>query len=178
MSRMHVIIDGNNLLYAMHEHAPVPHVGRETLFRAVDRWARTHQNKVTLVFDGPKPRTGLAQQMTSSRVNVQFSAPETADDVIIRKIKKASHPTTIRVVTSDSVISHAARYRRCAHTKCAAFVAELFPADRADQPQPLAAPEEKPANLSPDDVNHWLDEFGLDIEEPPFDGHDAMTDDL
>ena len=56
--------------------------------------------------------------MTSRRVEVQFSAPETADDIIIRAVKKASKPRAIRVVTSDSVIGHAARYRRCTHTDC------------------------------------------------------------
>ena len=33
----HVIIDGNNLLHAMHEHAPIPHVGRETLVKIIER---------------------------------------------------------------------------------------------------------------------------------------------
>ena len=39
----HVIIDGNNLLFAMYEHAPVPNIGRETLVRTVERWARNRE---------------------------------------------------------------------------------------------------------------------------------------
>ena len=38
-----VVIDGNNLLYAMREHAPIPNVGRETMVRIIERWAKTHE---------------------------------------------------------------------------------------------------------------------------------------
>ncbi len=122
----HLIIDGNNLLHAMHAHAPIPNVGRETLVRLIERWATPRSERVTLVFDGPVPRGGLARQMRSKRMAVRFSAPLTADDVIVELVKTAVYPTALRIVTGDNAIRLEASYRRCVCTGDAEFVRELF----------------------------------------------------
>ncbi len=88
----HVIIDGNNMLYAMHAHAPIPSVGRETMVKVIERWARRGTDEVTLVFDGPEPIGGLSRQMASSRITVRFSAPKSADDIIVALIHRARDP--------------------------------------------------------------------------------------
>ena len=171
----HVIIDGNNLLHAMHAHAPVPTVGRETLVKIVEQWARAGDDDVTLVFDGAVPRGGLAQQMASSRITVRFSAPDTADDVIVRMVHASPHPTSIRVVTSDTAIRREARYRRCADTDAVTFVAELYPDARASGPPSRKGAAEKPRNVSPQETQEWLETFGLAGEDDEsFDGQDAM----
>lgn len=159
----HVIIDGNNLLHAMPAHAPLPAVGRETLVRVVERWAARSEGdvaSVTLVFDGPRPQSGMARQMSSDRVSVRFSAPITADDVIVELIQKAFRPDELRVVTSDSAIRHEARLRRCRCTDAAAFARELFatPAPSSPGVDPSA---EKPSTVSESEVREWLDAFGL-----------------
>jgi predicted RNA-binding protein with PIN domain len=170
----HVVIDGNNLLHAMHDHAPIPNVGRETLVRIIERWARQGDNDVTLVFDGPTPHGGLADQMRSSRIKVLFSSPQTADDVIVAMIHRAPRPDTVRVVTSDTAIRHEAGLRRCLHTYAVAFVHELFATE--DQPhRPTQASPEKPRNVSPEEAKEWMELFGIDDDDQPFDGHDAMT---
>lgn len=170
----HVIIDGNNLLYAMHAHAPLPHIGRETLVRVIDRWARLGSCKITLVFDGPTPRGGLSKQMTSSRIAVRFSAPATADDVIIAMVECARDHSDIRVVTSDKAIAHEARRNRCRHTNAVAFVAELFPSDR--QSPPRAQPrQEKPQPPAGDQIQEWIDLFDIEGDQPLTD-LDAMSD--
>ncbi len=171
----HIIIDGNNLLYAMRAHAPLPAVGRETLVKILERWVQEHNAVVTLVFDGPVPAGGLAKQMTSSYMAVKFSGPATADDVIVAMIKQAEQPTMARVVSSDTAIRHAARHRRCQTTDAAAFIAELFPPQQAS-PTPTSStqPDEKPEIVSPNETDKWLDIFGVDDDEP-FNGHDAIT---
>lgn len=171
----HVIIDGNNLLHAMHDHAPVAHVGRETLVRVVERWAHKTEDRVTLVFDGSMPREGLARQMMSSRITVEFSGPVTADDVIIQMVHRAGKPGTIRVVTADTAIRHEAKRRRCKHTHSAAFVGELYPNQERAQ-RPVAAPDEKPPDPSPDETQEWLDMFKIDGRNGPDDQVDAMFD--
>ena len=161
----HVVIDGNNLLYAMHEHAPVPAVGRETLVKVIERWARRGDDRVTLVFDGAAPRGGLSKQMSSSRITVRFSVPVTADDVIVDLVQRAEDAPSIRVVTSDTAISHEARLRRSRHTDSVAFVKELFagPADNGPRFKPASEPaKEKPDEMSPEEVREWLDLFGAD----------------
>jgi hypothetical protein len=171
----HTIIDGNNLLYAMHAHAPLPHVGRETLVRIIDRWAQTGDDKVTLVFDGPTPREGLAKQMASDRIDVRFSAPETADDVIVSMIHAVKDPMAVRVVSSDTAIGREARYRRCRHTDAVGFTYELFAAEKTPTPH-APVRNEKPDKISPEERRQWLELFGLDDGEgEPLEGHGGMT---
>ncbi len=161
----HVIIDGNNLLYAMHEHAPLPAMGRETLVRVVSRWAGGHADKVTLVFDGPSPRDGLARQMLSSRIIIKFSAPDTADDVIVSMIRKVRQAGGVRVITSDTAIAHEAKARRCNHTGSVEFVHEMFRHKPPSHPKgvtPQPHESDKPAAPSEVSTDDWLKFFGLD----------------
>lgn len=157
-------------------HAPVPSVGRETLVRVVERWARKGNDKVTLVFDGPVPRGGLAKQMTSPRVLVKFSRSVTADDVIIEMVHRSSRPGTIRVVTSDTAVRHEAKHRRCRHTDSVTFVGELF-APQEGPPAP-APPEEKPGEVSAQDREQWLELFDIDHDDPGRDYDRQLPDDI
>src|SRR3990170_1885636 len=115
----HVIIDGNNLLHAMREHAPITAVGRETMVRLIERWSRGSGSSVTLVFDGPPPRGGFNKQLSPDGLTVRFSAPATADDLIVAAIGDEKNPTRLRVVTSDTAIRHTAGYRKCPCTDSA-----------------------------------------------------------
>lgn len=172
-----VIIDGNNLLHAMHAHAPLPTIGRETLVKVVERWAGQSDNDVTLVFDGPTPREGLAKQMTSRRITVRFSAPMTADDIIVAMIQRAKDPGRVRVVTGDTAIRREVRYRRCLHTDVVSFITELFPGKGETRP-PQRSAAEKQDKVSPQETREWLDMFGYeDDESEPFDGYGAMGND-
>ncbi len=170
----HIIIDGNNLMHAMHAHAPGPHTGRETLVRLLERWARTHDHNVTVAFDGSVPRGAIAKQMKSPRLTICFSGSETADDVIIRMVHQSKIPASIRVVTTDSVIRHEAKYRRCACTRSEDFVAELCPPAKA-APQSVATEQEKPASPSSAEAERWLDVFDVPPDPESLDGLDAMN---
>ena len=167
----HVIIDGNNLLHTLREHAPIAAVGRETMVRLIERWEKTSGCEVTLIFDGPAPRGGLNKQLSPEGLRVRFSAPATADDLIVAMIRDEKDPTRLRVVTSDKAIRHAAGYRKCRCTDSVSFVGELFPPERASQAAPQL-PDEKPAEVQPDDAERWKQAFGGD--DAPFDGFEAM----
>ena len=173
---MHVIIDGNNLLHAMHAHAPVPYVARETMVKLIERWASRGSDDVTLVLDGATPRDGLAQQMTSSRIVVTFSSPQTADDVIARLVRKAPDPGRVRVVSGDTAMRYEARLRRCRHTDAVDFIDELFPRQGRPVPEPdiPESSSEKPEALGPEETDEWLEIFEIQDEDEPFDGYDGM----
>lgn len=171
----HVIIDGNNLLHAMHAHAPIPSVGRETLVKIIERWARGGADEVTLVFDGPEPPGGLSRQMTSRYMTVRFSAPRSADDIIVSLIQRARDPGVVRAVSSDTAIRYEAQRRRCRCTDSVRFVAELFGKAAPPPATDGAAPEDKPAAGMPADTQSWIEAFGIEIDEEPFDGYDAMN---
>ncbi len=171
----HIIIDGNNLLHAMHAHAPIPLVARETMVKVIERWARLGSEEVTLVFDGPVPRGGMSKQMASSRIAVRFSAPKSADDILVDIIDRSRDPGTMRVVSSDTAIRHAARARRCVDTDSVTFVHEIF-AKPDDRRKIADKPGEKPGKLSKTETDEWLEIFGMDDkdEDEPFDGFNAI----
>lgn len=160
MDRRHVVIDGNNLLFAMREHAPVPSVGRETMVKIVERWAQRGSDDVTLVFDGAAPHGGMSRQMSSPRITVRFAAPRSADDVIIDMIESCGRPDLVRVITADGAIGHAARARRCGHTRSPLFVRELFAPPDTNRVTEIANPE-KPEQESRDEREQWLRAFDV-----------------
>ncbi len=169
-----VLIDGNNLMHSMHVHAPIPHVGQETLVKIVERWARDGNDAVTIVFDGRPARRELERQLASKRIEVRFSAPATADDVIIAMIQRERDPAALAVVTDDTAIRHEARRRGCDHLNTIPFIAELFPsAPRSERSQP-ANIADKPEAVSNEEKKHWVDVFDDGIDDEPFEGSDAM----
>lgn len=171
----HTLIDGNNLLHAMHDHAPVPHVGRETLVRHVERWAHRVDKQITLVFDGAGPKGPFAKQMASRRINVVFAAPRSADDVIVELLSQSRQPLTVSVVTDDTAIAHEARRRRANHVGCRAFIDQMFtetgPADEPLRPQNQGLPDspEKPPTVSKQEADEWVELFreGFDLPDDP-----------
>ncbi len=171
---VHFLIDGNNLWFAMHQHAPVPNVGRETLVRIIDRWAKERGVRATLFFDGPTPRGDLARQMSGAAVTVRFSGQRTADDLIVEALEQIGDPASVCVVSDDTAILHAARYRRCGVQEASRFVIELFP--RAPAAPPRVGPTaEKPEVVPRPQADAWLRDFGYapDADET-FPGADAM----
>jgi len=157
----------------MHEHAPVPTIGRETLVRIVERWARMGNDDITVIFDGPKPRGGMAIQLASPRIGVQFSAPQSADDIIVAQVKRTRNPGQMRVVSSDTAIQYEAKLRRCQTTDCISFIHELYPPQQNKGSS--STKNAKPSKPLSQNADEWLDYFGIDKgKEEPFDGYDAM----
>jgi predicted RNA-binding protein with PIN domain len=69
------------------------------LVERLDRWAATHGEHVTVVFERP-PATAI----TSSVIEVAYApmaAANSADDQIVRLVQADARPHEIRVVTSD-----------------------------------------------------------------------------
>lgn len=159
---MHYLIDGNNLLFACRRVADAP--GRQTLAARVGQWARSEKLAVTLVFDGAAPNPALLRQMQSADVELIFSAPRSADDVIEDRISAARIPADLCVISDDKAILSAARHRRCPVRTSEAFATNLFQTPRpATMPsQDSEVPADKPEAAGRGDTQQWLKEFGLD----------------
>lgn len=174
----HIVIDGNNLLYAMRALSSRPVIGRETLVRVIERWAAGRQGEVTVVLDGPRPRGGIGDQYRSRESTVLFSGTTTADEVIADQIARTPGASLL-VITSDKALGHLARFHHCGHMTAGAFV-ELLEANiaggagppdgvRHSKPRnPDHQIPEKPTKQSPEETKQWLSAFGFegDNDEP------------
>ncbi len=159
----------------MHDHAPVPAMGRETMMRAVDAWARRVGVEVLVVFDGGQPIASLLQQMVTRRVSARFSGRETADDVIVRLVGRMKPSDRSVIVSADKAILREAKVCRCPVLDSVSFVHEVFDKDRS-RPGVVGQPNvEKPGTGG--DVDEWLNTFGIDDtddEDERFDGEEFM----
>ncbi|MGB0717352.1 MAG: NYN domain-containing protein [Phycisphaerae bacterium] len=179
-----MIIDGNNLLHAMFQHAVIRSITRVSMVREIQQWTRRSKQEVTIVFDGPRPSGGFDKPNTTGRIDIRFAAPHSADDVIVRMIHAAPHPDQLAVVSSDTAIAYEARRRRCQSMKCEEFIRDAFPESPPRRPQRDQSQSSHPdAKIDPEsageDSEFWLREFGYESgNEEPLDDFDAMMGDL
>lgn len=107
---MHYIIDGYNVIKKtlFLDHRKLRHA-RDALLKFIDicRPQGSHNNKITVVFDG---RDGFFNFKHSCESNVIFTKNESADDCIKSLVDKATNSKTIRIVSDDKDIIF---YCRC-----------------------------------------------------------------
>ncbi|MCH7700918.1 MAG: NYN domain-containing protein [Planctomycetes bacterium] len=170
---MLILIDGNNLLHAAHGELEEYDLGRVRLCDRLGRWAAPTAHQVFVVFDGPDPPTGIQQQMRAAGLEVRFSGPRSADELIEETIEQSQSPGRLWVVTSDRAIQSVARHRRCRCTSSADFLIHLTTPD--PKPEPKTPPAPTPGDeRSRENADHWLRTFGYDPAEPA-DDTDLMT---
>ncbi|MHC5108750.1 MAG: NYN domain-containing protein [Planctomycetota bacterium] len=173
----HVIIDGNNLLHAMFNNAHIRAITRTALVESLKSWAGKCKDDITLVFDGPPPKDGFDKPIRQGKIDIRFSAPHSADDVIVRMILAAPHPERLRVVSSDNAIAYEARRRRSSSLSCEAFLREVYPESRSaarSGPDDACSPHDQKAEgqLTDEESDYWLQQFDIDdsVDDDPFGG--------
>jgi predicted RNA-binding protein with PIN domain len=156
-----LIIDGYNLLHVTGitgRHGDL-HGSREALLRflagAIEEKQRT---QTTIVFDAAEAPPGLPRTIAYEGMTVHFASNyEDADEQIEELIATSNVPRSLLVVSSDHRIQRAARRRRAQFVDSDVWFAEIERRPNRIEP-PIAA---KPASdLSADDVNYWVAEFG------------------
>jgi predicted RNA-binding protein with PIN domain len=93
------LIDGYNLLYALPE---MPAGSWQDKRASLVRWLQDRrpygQNRVIVVFDS---REGLGDQTREGEFQIIYTAGETADDWISRRVRDVANPRVLVVVTDD-----------------------------------------------------------------------------
>jgi predicted RNA-binding protein with PIN domain len=157
---MKVLIDCYNLLHAT---MPASLAGLEEmgLARVLARSAFAGR-PVVIVCDGnPKPH---APAGSLAGISLIYSGPNrSADDVIVDLIAKDHSPRRLMVVSSDRQIQQAARRRRAQAVSAEDFIHMLAPHSASGAGSAAARPTEP---LTQDQVERWLEEFGIDGEQP------------
>lgn len=157
-----VIIDGTNLLWAIHEARDEPEATNEIqLCRTLDRYFGMTAEEGEVVFDGAGP-PDKSEFDSVGRLSVVFSGFHSdADTVIEEKVAASTSPRRLTVVSNDRRLRQAVAARKAATIKSDQFWSQVLGELRRQKPA-VKEPEEKRDGLTDGETEQWLDLFGLD----------------
>jgi predicted RNA-binding protein with PIN domain len=153
------IIDGYNVIGVAGEFGIALSLPdkEERLIRLLSsfRSRRRSRQGMLVVFDGHYGRLAAGPRRYSQLgIEVEWALGETADAVIVRKVRSAASPREVEVVTSDELVLRAIAGCGAQGIRSPAFLAEL---SRTFVDEPAA---EKPEAPSQTEVAEWLERFG------------------
>jgi len=156
------IIDGNNLLWALHEGFEECEITTEVdLSRVLSQYFAQIGETGQVVFDGAGP-ADKSQFDTIDSLEVYFAGfHRDADSVIEEKITADTSPRRLMVVSSDRRIRKAAGERKAAALKSEDFWQQVQREMSRRKPK-RREPEEKREGLTDGETDKWLEAFGLD----------------
>jgi len=131
-----------------------PHDEAKLLERLRSFRART-RDRLTVLFDSGSSYSG-GKTKKQGGITVQFApSGKTADQLIIRRLQHVKNPQGVAVVSSDRAVQRAARQAGVRTIDAAEFAQQLH--------QSLGtvpdAGSQAEVNLSPDEVENWLNLF-------------------
>jgi hypothetical protein len=97
--------DGNNLTGQSAEAAEADREPRRAFLQLLSGFARTGGGSFLVFFDGDEN----SRSMPPRGIRVRFSAPESADGLILRKLSESSNPREVIVVTNDRKLASSCR---------------------------------------------------------------------
>jgi hypothetical protein len=154
---MQWLIDGHNLIGQMPGLRLDDPDDEAKLIEYLRRYRARTGHIITVIFDpGQVYRT--AETKKQGGLTIQFAAPgQTADHLIIRRLRQVQNPPALTVVTSDRAVQQAARQVRVRVITSADFARQLLQElmGSADDEQT----DRINRQLSPDEVDEWLTLF-------------------
>jgi predicted RNA-binding protein with PIN domain len=156
------IIDGHNLLWALHQSLGEREITTEIeLCRVLGRYFASTREPGQVVFDGAGP-ADRADFDALGYLEVVFAGFNyDADSVIEEKIKANTAPRQLTVVSSDRRLRKAAGARKATAVKSELFWEQVKKELARKKPE-RKEPEAKKEGLSESETDKWLEVFGLD----------------
>lgn len=156
---MPYLIDGNNLIGAARDLDLKDAGAREKLTRLLGMYQRAKRNRVTVVYDGPPP-PGARKTLSLGGLQVIYAGPEKDADTVIREVIGASsEPQSFTVITTDRQVYSWCRWAGAQAKQSRDFWQELVTvAERAEAGAGRS-------NDSREDIDEWLDYFGIAEED-------------
>lgn len=167
-----LLIDGYNLLHAT--GAINMSRGAGALAKARDRMlaqiagslTETERLKTQVVFDAR--RSGSSSSVESETIvrgmTVTFAVGfAEADELLEQIIRQHSQPKILTVVSSDLRVQRCATARKATAVGSDQWLMQMLDGPRRDNADSSHAPDDsdKKADVSPEEVQKWLREFGL-----------------
>lgn len=101
------------------------HAAMVNLVDLLERWSAGSGDDVTVVFEQP-PRPPIRSSVVDV-THAERPRPNSADDEIVRLVRAAEDPASVRVVTSDGVLSQQVDAAGASTYPAATFRAEIDP---------------------------------------------------
>jgi predicted RNA-binding protein with PIN domain len=101
------------------------HAAMVNLVDLLERWSAADGDDITVVFEQP-PRPPIRSSVVDV-THAQRPRPNSADDEIVRLVGEADDPASVRVVTSDSVLSQRVSAAGASVYPAATFRGEIDP---------------------------------------------------
>ena len=158
---MPYLIDGHNLIACLPDIRLDDPDDEAKLVNKLKSFVAGGGNKCSVVFDGGIP--GGQSAMSNNAVQVTFAAAErsNADAIIKHRMRRARDAKYWIVVTSDHELVNFARGRGL-RTMTSSEFARLLRSNVEDQTD---LGEEIDPKILDDDLDHWLRQFGADVED-------------
>lgn len=156
------IVDGNNLLWALHEQFEEREITNEIeLCRVIGRYFTLMAEDGQVVFDGAGP-SDKSEFDRMAELEVIFAGfHKDSDSIIEEKIKANTAPRRLTVVSSDRRLRKAAAARKAVAIKSEDFWRDVQKELRRKRPG-RREPEEKKEGLTHGETEQWMDLFGIE----------------
>jgi predicted RNA-binding protein with PIN domain len=155
---MPYLIDGHNLIGQMPGLSLADPDDEQKLVGLLRDYLLRARKKGTVVFDRGAP--GGAGSWSTPALQVVFARPpRQADDLIRDRLRRASNPRGLTVVTADAALAGAARAAGATVLPPAGFIARLAAALPRPADKDKASRYKREGQLTPEEVAAWEAEF-------------------
>jgi predicted RNA-binding protein with PIN domain len=143
--------DGNNLIGQSAATAKTDRGTRRAFLSTLSSYHKSGGGKFLVYFDGDDP----SRTSAPPGVAVRYSAPESADAAILRRLKEIQHPAEFIVVTNDRELMARCRNAGAAALDWRQFISKM-------QSRPILQSRKTKDQQERVDVDDWMRYFGLD----------------
>jgi hypothetical protein len=156
------IVDGNNLLWAIHERFEEREIATEVeLCRVLSRYFVRMAEEGQVVFDGVGPADKGAFENIANLEVVFAGFHNDSDSIIEKKIRADTAPRRLTVVSSDRRLRKAAATRKATAVKSEEFWQKVREELQRKKPQ-RKEPQAKKEGLTEGETEQWMDLFGIE----------------
>jgi predicted RNA-binding protein with PIN domain len=143
--------DGNNLIGQSVAAARADAGTRRAFLSTLSTYHKSGGGRFLVYFDGDDPKLSAAPP----GVAVRYSAPESTDAAILRRLREIRNPSEVIIVTNDRELTARCRDAGAASMDWRQFISKM-------QSRPMPRGHKRSDRQERVDVDDWMRYFGLD----------------
>ena len=151
---MNYLIDGYNVIGVSRQMSLADKDKEEQFVALLSAFFSSNKDTCTVVFDGKSLETGWQSNYYQVGIDVVFTdSAESADDYIVRYVKKCINKSSLKIVTSDKQICLDVKPYKVKTLSSTDFLVKLY------QAKQLCAEDDSGQVSGHTDVDYWLEKF-------------------